>query len=145
MTGTGTEPKVHIRVTAQPIDFAALRARVTDPRAGAVVIFEGVTRDVERLEYEAYAEMAEPKMREIVEAAAARHGVCAAAAEHRTGEVALSEPSVVIAVSAPHRGEAFAAAREMIDTIKAQLPIWKREEDGGVGDWVPGSRPTTDR
>ena len=138
-----------VRLTRERIDLAALQGATSGD--GALCLFVGLVRDhnrgrtVVRLEYEAYEEMAEPKMREIVEAAAARHGVCAAAAEHRTGEVPLSEPSVVIAVSAPHRGEAFAAAREMIDTIKAQLPIWKREEDGGAGDWVPGSRPTTGR
>jgi molybdopterin synthase catalytic subunit len=142
VTGTAS-PRIHTRVSAEPLDAAAVRELVTDPRAGAVVVFEGVTRDVERLEYEAYEEMAEPKMREIVAAAAERHGVCAAAVEHRTGEVPLSEPSVVIAVSAPHREAAFAAAREMIDTIKAQLPVWKREEGEGAGGWVPGARPTS--
>ena len=109
-----------------------------DPRAGAVVTFMCVTRDVEHLDYEAYTEMAEPSMRRIAEAAIERHGLCAAAVEHRIGDVALSEPSVVVAASAPHRGEAFAGAREMIDEVKARSPIWKREE----GEWVPGSVPS---
>jgi MoaE-MoaD fusion protein len=137
VSGGAVEAGPHVRVAAQPLSLAAVRDRVTDPRAGAVVCFEGVTREVEHLDYEAYAEMAEPRMREIVEEAIARHGLCAAAAEHRAGRVALSEPSVVVAVSAPHRGEAFAGAREIIDRIKAEAPIWKKEPEG----WVPGSVP----
>ena len=76
-------------------------------------------------------------MERIVAGAIERHGLCAAAAEHRVGTVPLSEASVAIAVSAPHRGEAFAGAREIIDEIKARAPIWKREE----GEWVSGSLP----
>jgi molybdopterin synthase catalytic subunit len=129
------------RVTAEPLSLDALAARVRDPRAGAVVTFQGVTRDVERLEYEAYAEMAEQKVAAIVEEAVAKHGLCAAAAEHRVGDVPLSEPSVAVAVSAPHRGEAFAGAREIIDRIKAEAPIWKKEIEGGEGRWVEGVRP----
>ena len=110
---------------------------VRDPRAGAVVTFLGVTREVPELDYEAYVEMAERKLAEIVQAAIERHGLTAAAAEHRIGTVALSEPSVVVAASAPHRAEAFAGAREIIDEIKARAPIWKREE----GEWVAGSVP----
>ncbi len=99
--------------------------------------FTGVTREVDELEYEAYREMAEPKIAEIVARAVERHGLCAAAAEHRIGTVPLSEPSVAIAVSAPHRDAAFAGAREIIDEIKARAPIWKKEE----GEWVPGTTP----
>jgi molybdopterin synthase catalytic subunit len=112
---------------------------VRDPRAGAVVTFQGVTREVERLDYEAYEAMAVEAMRDIVLAAVERHGLCAAAAEHRVGAVPLSEPSVVVAVSAPHRGEAFAGAREIIDAIKARAPIWKREVEGGEARWVDGA------
>jgi len=96
-----------------------------------------VTREVAELEYEAYPEMAEPQMAEIVARAVERHGLCAAAAEHRVGTVPLSEPSVAIAVSAPHREAAFAGAREIIDELKARVPIWKKEE----GEWVPGVTP----
>jgi molybdopterin synthase catalytic subunit len=92
---------------------------------------------VSELRYEAYVEMAEREMARIVERAVERHGLCAAAAEHRTGVVPLSEPSVVVAVSAPHRAEAFAGAREIIDEIKARAPIWKQEE----GEWVAGATP----
>jgi molybdopterin synthase catalytic subunit len=130
-----------VRITDEPLSLDALVARVRDPRAGAVVTFEGVTREVEKLEYEAYVEMAEQKMAAIVAEAVERHGLCAAAAEHRVGDVPLSEPSVAVAVSAPHRGEAFAGAREIIDRLKAEAPIWKKEIEGGEGRWVEGTRP----
>jgi molybdopterin synthase catalytic subunit len=125
---------VHVRITDEPLSSDRVDALVRDPRAGAVVTFQGVTRDVAALEYEAYPEMAEVKIAEIARAAVARHGLCAAAVEHRIGTVALSEASVVIAVSAPHRAEAFAGAREIIDELKKSVPIWKREE----GEWVSG-------
>jgi molybdopterin synthase catalytic subunit len=137
----GQAAVVHARVTAEPLALDPLVARVRDPRAGAVVVFQGVTRDVERLEYEAYAEMAEERIAAIVAEAVERHDLCAAAAEHRVGDVPLSEPSVAVAVSAPHRGEAFAGAREVIDRIKAEAPIWKKEIDGGEGRWVDGTLP----
>ena len=131
----------HARVTAEPLSLDGLVERVRDPRAGAVVTFQGVTREVERLDYEAYQEMAVGRIEAIVAEAIPRHGLCAAACEHRVGAVALSEPSVAVAVSAPHRGEAFAGAREIIDRVKAEAPIWKREVEGGEGRWVDGSRP----
>jgi len=115
------------RVTSEPLELGASAAAVRDPAAGAVVVFEGVTREVPELDYEAYAEMAEEKLRAIGEEVAAAHGCCAVAIEHRTGTVALSEPSVVVAASAPHRGEAFAGARALIDRVKAEAPIWKVE------------------
>jgi molybdopterin converting factor subunit 1 len=130
-----------VRVSSEPLSLDSLSERVRDPRAGAVVTFSGVTREVERLEYEAYAEMAEQRMAAIAAEAAERHGLCAAAVEHRIGEVPLSEPSVIVAVSAPHRGEAFAAAREIIDRVKADAPIWKKEIDGAEERWVEGTRP----
>jgi MoaE-MoaD fusion protein len=124
-------------LSAGPLSLDALVARVRDPRAGAVVTFQGVTREVDHLDYEAYAEMADERIRAIVAEAIERHGLCAAAAEHRIGTVPLSEPSVAVAASAPHRAEAFAGAREIIDRIKAEAPIWKREE----GEWKKGTRP----
>jgi molybdopterin converting factor subunit 1 len=126
------------RVTTEPLSVEALNELVRDSGAGAVVIFEGVTRTVDHLDYEAYAEMAEQRIAEIVTSAIETHGLCRAAAEHRIGTVPLSEPSVIVAASAPHRGEAFAGAREIIDRIKAECPIWKREE----GEWVEGTQPT---
>jgi molybdopterin synthase catalytic subunit/molybdopterin converting factor small subunit len=133
----------HVRLRSEALSLDVLVAAVRDPRAGAVVSFQGVTREVERLDYEAYAEMAVERMTEIATAARERHGLCRVAVEHRVGSVPLSEPSVVVAVSAAHRGEAFAGAREIIDALKAQVPIWKREIDGEVATWVPGSRPTS--
>jgi molybdopterin synthase catalytic subunit len=130
----GAPTTISCAIRSEPLAADAITASVTDSRAGAVVTFHGVTREVPALEYEAYAEMAEAKLAEIAAAAAARHGLCAVTVEHRVGAVALSEPSVVIAVSAPHRGEAFAGAREIIDELKAQAPIWKREG----GEWVHG-------
>lgn len=138
---SGGAPGPHVRVTDEPLSLDALVALVADPRAGAVVTFQGVTREVERLEYEAYTRMAQDKMRAVVEAAVERHELCAAAVEHRIGAVALSEPSVIVAVSAPHRSEAFAAAREIIDTVKAAAPIWKKEIDGEQESWVEGNPP----
>jgi molybdopterin converting factor subunit 1 len=137
----GSVGTAYVRVTDEPLALDPLVARVTDPRAGAVVTFTGVTRQVAELDYEAYQPMAERHMERIVAEAIERHGLCAAAAEHRVGSVPLSEPSVAIAVSAPHRAEAFAGAREIIDEIKARAPIWKREE----GEWVSGSRPPAPR
>ncbi|MBV8711193.1 MAG: molybdenum cofactor biosynthesis protein MoaE, partial [Solirubrobacterales bacterium] len=133
----GAVGALHARLTAQPLSLDRLLELVRDPRAGAVVTFLGVTREVAELEYEAYAEMAEPQMAAIVRGAIERHGLCAAAAEHRVGAVPLSEPSVAIAVSAPHRDAAFAGAREIIDELKARVPIWKKEE----GEWVRGVTP----
>jgi MoaE-MoaD fusion protein len=128
----------HARISADPLSLDELAARVRDPRAGAVVTFSGVTREVDRLEYEAYAEMAREQLERVAAAAVERHGLCAAAVEHRIGTVPLGEASVIVAASAPHRGEAFAGAREIIDRVKALAPIWKREE----GEWVRGSSPS---
>jgi len=143
--GAGDEPATvaHALVTEESLSLDALALRVRDPRAGAIVTFQGVTREVARLSYEAYAEMAQERIAAIVAEAIASHGLCAAACEHRVGEVPLSEPSVVVAVSAAHRGEAFAGAREIIDRVKAEAPIWKREVTGEGAAWVPGTRPPT--
>jgi molybdopterin synthase catalytic subunit len=141
VSGGSTSAAPWVRVSAEPLSLDALAARVRDPRAGAVVTFSGVTREVERLEYEAYSEMAEERMRAIAEEAVATHGLCAAAVEHRVGEVPLSEPSVIVAVSAPHRGEAFEGAREIIDRVKAEAPIWKKEIEGEDERWVRGTPP----
>jgi molybdopterin converting factor subunit 1 len=130
-----------VRVTGEPLDVAALSAAVRDPRAGAVVVFEGVTREVPELDYEAYAEMALEKLRAIASAEAERHGLCAVAIEHRVGTVPLGEPSVIVAASAPHRGEAFAGARALIDRVKAEAPIWKVEVDGADRRRVEGTLP----
>ncbi len=113
-------------IHTEPLSVDALVERVRDPRAGAVVTFSGVTREVDFLDYEAYTEMAAEQIDVIVADAIERHGLCRAAADHRVGRVELGEPSVIVATSAPHRDAAFAGAREIIDEIKARVPIWSR-------------------
>jgi MoaE-MoaD fusion protein len=139
--GEGVAGTTWAGVSAEPLSLDSLAERVRDPRAGAVVTFSGVTREVERLEYEAYVDMAEERMTALAQEALERHGLCAVAVEHRVGDVPLSEPSVIVAVSAPHRGEAFAGARELIDRVKAEAPIWKKEIEGGEERWVEGTSP----
>jgi molybdopterin synthase catalytic subunit len=132
---------IHVRVTEEPLSVERLVGFVGRAAAGAIVTFQGTTRDVERLEYEAYREMAEEQIAAIVGEAAERHGLEAAAAEHRIGSVPRGLSSVIVTVSAVHRDEAFAAAREIIDRIKAEAPIWKKELEGGEGRWVEGTPP----
>jgi MoaE-MoaD fusion protein len=140
----GDGVSVSVRLTSEPLDVGRIAESVRRSGAGAVVCFEGITRAVDRLEYDAYVEMAEERIREILQDCVERHGLEAAAAEHRVGTVPLSQPSVIVAVSGAHREEAFAAAREAIDRIKAEAPIWKKEIDAGnTGGWVKGSVPRT--
>jgi molybdopterin synthase catalytic subunit len=137
----GARARPHVRVTAEPLSAERLNAIVVTPHTGAIVTFQGTTRDVERLEYEAYEPMAEERIAAVLADALARHEIEAAAAEHRTGAVPRGEPSVLVAIAAAHRGPAFAAAREAIDRIKAEAPIWKREVDGARAEWVEGTPP----
>ncbi|MBS1843567.1 MAG: molybdenum cofactor biosynthesis protein MoaE [Actinobacteria bacterium] len=135
----GAAGRTRARVTEEPLDAAELSRWVGDPAAGGIVTFQGVTREVASLDYEAYQEMAEERIATILTECAERHELLAAAAEHRIGPVPRGEPGVVVAVSAGHREEAFAGAREAIDRIKAEAPIWKRELDtSGAGTWVDG-------
>jgi molybdopterin synthase catalytic subunit/molybdopterin converting factor small subunit len=138
--GTSEEKatRIHVAVTERPLGLDGLIARVSDARAGAIVTFLGVTREVAELHYEAYEPMAVQEMEGIASAAIDAHGLCAAAVEHRLGPVALGEASIAIAVSAPHRAEAYAGSRQIIDEIKLRAPIWKREE----GEWVQGALPS---
>lgn len=131
------------RVVEVPLSPDAIAAAVEDPAAGGVAIFAGVVRNetggrpVKFLEYEAHAPMAEAKMREIGESVRARWpGVKRVAVLHRTGRLEIGETSVLIAVSAAHRQDAFAACRYAIDTLKRTVPVWKKEhfEDGET--WV---------
>lgn len=135
-------PSPHVAMRDVSLDPTAITACVTDARAGAVIAFSGVTRGVPSLDYEAYREMAVQMITAVALDAQVRHRLCRVAVEHRVGRVALSEPSVVVAVSAAHREEAFAGAREIIDELKARAPIWKREQDaaGGFAD-VDGALP----
>lgn len=145
VSGGSEDADVWARVTEKPLSLEALSSAVSRPAAGAIVSFQGTTREVTRLDYEAYREMAEKKMEAILRECLDRHGLKAAVAEHRVGPVALGESSVIVAVAAAHRGEAFAGAREAIDRIKAEAPIWKREveatADGERARWVEGAPP----
>jgi molybdopterin synthase catalytic subunit len=134
---------VSVRLVREPIDVAALCAAT--PADGAVCLFVGVVRSenagrpVLRLEYEAYEEMALPLLEEIAAEAGRLHPVTRVRLVHRLGTLAVGDTSVVIAVSAPHRAEAFAACRFVIDALKSQVPIWKKEHyaDGSV--WLEGA------
>jgi molybdopterin synthase catalytic subunit len=132
---------VHARITAVPLCPSDVAKLVARPAAGAIVTFQGTTREVDRLDYEAYVEMAEPYIRRVLRECLERHGLEAIAAEHRIGSVPLGEASVVVAASAAHRDEAFAGARAAIDRIKAEVPIWKRELRGSDARWVEGALP----
>jgi len=137
----GSDADVRARITAEPLSLGEVAKLVARPAAGAIVTFQGTTREVDRLDYEAYVEMAEPCMRRVLRQCLQSHGLQAIAAEHRVGSVPLGEASVVIAASAAHRDEAFAGARAAIDLIKAQVPIWKRELRGSDARWVTGVLP----
>ena len=140
--GAGAATDIY-RVVTEPLSPDTIAAEVDDPGAGGIVIFSGVVRNetggrsVKFLEYEAHAPMAEVKMREIGESLRARwSGVKRVAMLHRIGRLEIGEASVLIAVSASHRGDAFEACRYAIDTLKRTVPVWKKEhfEDGEV--WV---------
>jgi molybdopterin synthase catalytic subunit len=136
---------VFVAITGEPLDATSVIEQAAHPAAGATVLFQGMTRDVPALEYEAYSEMAEQRIASILEECVDRHGLSAAAASHRTGTVPLGEPSVLVAASAPHRPEAFAGAREAIDRIKAEAPIWKVEHpEEGDPRRVEGTLPPVD-
>lgn len=135
-----------ISLTNEPIDHAHLTEQVRHNNAGAVVLFLGTVREMTgdlqtaSLDYEAYPQMAEAKMREIEQQAREQWDVQEIAAVHRLGHMGLGEISVAVAVSAAHRKEAFAAGRYVIDTIKSDVPIWKKENwADGSAEWVhPG-------
>ena len=137
-------------VTFRPIDTAALLRRVEAPGNGAVALFLGTVRNlndgrpVRAVEYEGYAEMASRELSGIVSEAAGRVGTDRVAAVHRLGELEVGEVSVAIAVSSPHRADAFDAARHVIEEVKRRLPIWKRERyEDGRAEWLAGTRPPT--
>lgn len=141
-----TSVHVHTAISAEPIDVAAAHDDVLHPQAGAVGVFTGVVRnhhdgqEVASLVYEVWEQRAPAALRAVAEEVAASHpGVRAIHVVHRIGPLAVGEVSIVCAASAPHRGEALAAAATLIDLVKARVPIWKREElaDGRVA-W-PGA------
>ena len=131
-----------VSLTRSPIDLSALTGAT--PADGAVCLFVGVVRNenggrpVRHLEYEAYEEMALPLMRQIAEEAAARWPVTDVRVVHRLGRLEIGEPSVAVAVASPHRAEAFEACRYVIDTVKAKVPIWKKEFYADGATWLEG-------
>jgi molybdopterin synthase catalytic subunit len=133
------------RITRLPIDVAALVREVEHARVGAVATFVGVVRAESRgdgtalaeLEYTAHESMALAEMQRIAAEVAAAHAVNAVSAVHRLGNLKLGEASVAVVVSAPHRAAAFAACREVIEKLKADVPVFKREIwADGAGTWV---------
>jgi molybdopterin synthase catalytic subunit len=129
-------------LSAEPLDVGEVVARVVGPDAGGIVTFVGAVRDASRgreirhLEYEAYPGMAEREMEKIADAAADQWPGARVAMAHRTGHLAIGDLAVVIAAAAPHRAEAFAACRFAIDTLKQQVPIWKKEVAVDGEYWV---------
>jgi molybdopterin synthase catalytic subunit len=130
------------RVLETPLDSAQAIAAVSAPDAGGIDVFLGVVRDhndgraVTRLEYHAYVSMAEKEMQRIAEEIAAEIPGVRLAALHRIGSLSVGDLAVVCAASAPHRGEAFAACRALIDRIKHRVPVWKREHGPDGPYWV---------
>ncbi|HEY6364442.1 MAG TPA: molybdenum cofactor biosynthesis protein MoaE [Candidatus Binatia bacterium] len=130
------------RVTDKAINLQELVDFVTDPEAGAVATFIGTTRNnnegrkVIALDYEAYPEMAEKKLARLGQEASQKWPICRMAIVHRLGPVQITEPSVIIAVSAAHREAAFAACRFAIEEIKKTVPIWKKEVYEGGEIWI---------
>lgn len=141
-----------IALTREPLDLQRASQWVARPDCGAVVTFSGLVRDhaegttdVTHIDYEAWAEQVEPRLVAVaVEARRRWPTLGRIVLWHREGVVHLSEPSVVVAVSAPHRGEAFEAARFGIDTLKATVPIWKKEHWAGGSTWARGAQHIVD-
>src|SRR5258705_10008836 len=135
-----------VSLTDKPIDTAAILAQAASHDAGAVVLFLGTTREFTQgrrtvsLDYECYPEMAEKKLAELEAEVRRRWPLVGCEIVHRLGHLELGEASIAIAVSSPHRADAFAAGQGLIDTIKEVVPIWKRENlADGTTEWVhPG-------
>jgi molybdopterin synthase catalytic subunit len=136
--------RVKIALIREPIDVAALQQEIKSGGGGAVCVFDGIVRDNTRgrgtlhLDYEAYEEMALTQMQELAQEAVAKFGVRDVTLVHRLGRLVVGETSVLIVVASAHRGAAFEACRWLIDTLKKQVPIWKKEQfvDGAV--WADG-------
>jgi len=129
-------------LSEEPLSLARAVDEVRDEGAGAIATFTGTTRvssrgrTVRHLDYEAYEGMAERVMKEIAAALLERYDLCRIAIHHRVGRVLIGDESVVIAVSAPHRADALAACKNAIDTLKEQVPLWKKEVYEGGEEWI---------
>ena len=130
------------RLSEEPLSVEAAVAEVQSADAGAIATFVGTTRahsrgrEVVHLDYEAYEGMAEKSMAELAESLKAKHDLIAVAIHHRVGRVGIGDTSVVIAVSSAHRQAALAACKEAIDTLKASVPLWKKEVYEGGEEWI---------
>jgi MoaE-MoaD fusion protein len=131
-----------VRLTEKPLSLDDALRSVADDEAGALATFTGTARRHSRgrtvlhLDYEAYEDMALEQLSALAADLRERHGLTGIAVHHRVGRVSIGEASVVIAVSAPHRAEAFAACREAIETLKASIPLWKKEVYEGGEEWI---------
>ncbi len=137
---------VLVRVSEEPIDESDIRSFLADDAAGAIVMFSGTVRNhspgrlgVTHLDYETYAERVVPSIEKIVDEVREKWHVLKAAVVHRSGRVEVGESSVTVGVSAPHRADAFEAARYLIDEVKGRAPIWKQEHWSGGSEWIEGS------
>jgi molybdopterin synthase catalytic subunit len=134
--------RITVLLTDGPLSLDAAFRAVRLPECGGTALFVGTTRSpsqgrvVEELEYEAYDELAVGELERVAAAAVRRHGLGAVYLAHRVGVVPVGEPSVIVAASAPHRGEAFTGCRELIDELKRTVPIWKKERWTGGGRWI---------
>lgn len=150
ISGGGTDDLYRFELTHEAIDARRLELEVRTDRDGAVVTFAGVTRDhndgaaVESLSYEAYPEMAQKVVCSIFEEAVKRFPISRARIVHRLGEVPVGEASVVVVVAAPHRAPAFAATQFLMDRLKNEVPIFKRERLGQGGERWIGELPRSD-
>lgn len=134
---------LRVSVSDAAIDAVDLMRFVADPAAGCTVLFSGTVRDhspgrdgVSQLEYEAYSDVVEDRIRDIVVEALEKWSVLKVAAVHRTGSLGIGESAVVVAVSSAHRADGFPAARYIIDELKSRAPIWKKEHWPGGAEWV---------
>lgn len=141
-----SDQSVRIAVLEHTLDPAAALKEVEHPQAGAVALFMGTVRDhspgrsaVTHLDYEAFEGRVHDVISQIVDEALERWPVLAVVVEHRTGRVELGSPAVVVAVSTAHRGDAFDAARYLIDELKGRAPLWKKEHWEGGAEWVEGA------
>jgi len=135
---------VLFEITTAALDPRRLIERVRKDESGAVVLFSGVVRNenlgrrVMYLEYDAYTEMAERVMGDIAEEAMRRWPITDVAMQHRTGRLEIGETSLLVAVSAPHRKEAFEACHALVDRFKEVVPVWKKEVWEGGEEWIEG-------
>lgn len=148
--GSDDAAPVRVWITDVPIDIAAVIATAGTSRDGAVATFIGRVRDhtdgvaVERIDYEAYAEMAEAEMRRIGNELLARGGISTITIVHRTGALLVGDASVLVVVTAPHRDTAFPACQEALELIKTTVPVWKREHRPDGARWVDARHRAAD-